>query len=398
MLTSLNYIIVLMGKDMVNSTDYKELYSQYNWFKNNYPPAVQQAADEFFLPGFKFVLFGISKNINTLMDKDVYFVTKVRIDKLHDLFFRISEKAVGIILDKVLGKSQRRFNLNKITDLEAKIITSFNDFTFSAISKFLIPAPPTLKRTNFDLIHLTFLLINNETNENAKFIITLPEVLLSPEEISSTGEKFDYGDFASSLLNVGIRIGTTRVKLIDVKNIEIDDVVVLDNSDITKMQLLYKNYEKQINLNPNMGLIIPMDEDGGEDMTDENTSLWDSIEVEMNAQFESVKITLGELKNIENGIVVDLTSIYNNKITLSVENKPIASGELVIVNDRYGVKIDEIITADNSLQPEYNEEPVQEEEVNISEENPTEEQSLTETPSDDDEFDYSDFELEDEDI
>ena len=110
-----------MGNEKINSIDYKELYAQYNWFSNAYPPVVQASSDEFFLPGLKFILIGISKNINTLMDKDAYFVTKIRIDKLHDMFFRTSEKAIGIILDRALGKPNSRFNLNKLTDLEAKI-------------------------------------------------------------------------------------------------------------------------------------------------------------------------------------------------------------------------------------------------------------------------------------
>ena len=324
-----------IGNEKINSIDYKELYAQYNWFANSYVPAVQSSCDEFFLPGFKFILLGISRNINTLMDKDAYFVTKIRIDKLHDMFFRMSEQAVGIVLDKILGKPNSRFNLNKLTDLKAKIITSFNDFMFNSLSQFLIPSPPVLKRTNFDVVHLTFLLKDIDSGNVAKFIITLPEELLQPDVVTSQSDKFDYGDFATSVIDVAVKIGTTRFKLIDVKNIEIDDIVVFDDSDINHMVLKFKDYETDINLNPNLGLVMPFDNDGGnEDMAGENTNLWDSIEVEMSAQFDTVKITLGELKNIEQGLVVDLTSIYDNKVTLSVEDKPIARGELVIVNDR----------------------------------------------------------------
>ena len=161
-----------MVNQVINSIDYKELYTQYNWFANNYPQVVQASSDEFFLKGLQFILIGISKNINTLMDKEAYFVTKVRIDKLHDMFFRTSEKAVGIILDRALGKPNSRFNLNKLTDLEAKIITSFNDYMFNSMVKFLSPAPPELKRSNFDVVHLTFLVKDITTNEVAKFIIT----------------------------------------------------------------------------------------------------------------------------------------------------------------------------------------------------------------------------------
>ena len=394
-----------MGNEKINSIDYKELYAQYNWFANAYPPVVQASSDEFFLPGLKFILIGISKNINTLMDKDAYFVTKIRTDKLHDMFFRTSEKAIGILLDRALGKPNSRFNLNKLTDLEAKIITAFNDYMFNATSQFLAPPPPTLKRTNFDVVHLTFLLKDTDTNAVAKFIITLPDELLAPETVTSASDKFDYGDFSSSVIDVAVKVGSTRFKLIDIKNIEVDDIVVFDNSNTNHMVLKFKDYEHDINLNPNLGLVMPVDNDGGnDDMAGENTNLWDSIEVEMDAQFDTVKITLGELKNIEEGLVVDLTSIYDNKVTLSVENKPIARGELVIVNDRYGVKIDEVIakapkSENNSNIIPQNETTTDEDDFSgdtmLEEE---ESQPVSQSSDEEDEFDYSDFELEDEDI
>ena len=392
----------------INSTDYKELYAQYNWFADNYPAVVQQSSDEFFLEGLQFILIGISKNINTLMDKEAYFVTKVMIDKLHDMFFRTSEKAVGIILDRALGKPNSRFNLNRLTDLEAKIITSFNDYMFNSLAKFLSPARPELKRSNFDVVHLTFLIKDTNTNQVAKFIITLPDELLNPDVVTSQEEKFDYGDFTTSIIDVAIKVGTTRFKLIDVKNIDIDDIVVFDNSNTNHMVLKFRDYEKEINLNPNLGLVIPVDNDGGNEEMADNTNLWDSIEVEMSAQFDTVKITLGELKNIEEGLVVDLTSIYDNKVTLSVEDKPIARGELVIVNDRYGVKIDEVIAkAPKSEVQAGNSELIQQtgsddfsdETMDMGEEEITHENTEGgEQNSEEDEFDYSDFELEDDDI
>ncbi len=382
-------------------TDNLELYTQYDWFSREYPNAIQNACDEFFLPGFQFILLGISKNVNNLMDKDAYFVTKVMIDKLHDMFFRLSEKTVAMILDKILGRAESKFNLNKLTDLEAKIITGFNDYVYNAISQFLIPAPPAIKRENFDVIHLTFLMKDIDKNVTSKFIITLPQALLKPDIIDSSEEKFNYGDFASSIIEAEIKVGTTRVKLIDVKNMDVDDIVVFDNSDTQHMVLKYRDYEKDINLNPNLGLVLPFDNDEGESEMADNTNLWDSIEVEMSAQFDAVKITLGELKNIESGLVVDLTSIYDNKVTLSVENKPIARGELVIVNDRYGVKIDEVIvnTDKNSEAALQDEDEIPQEET-FEEDNQeiVEEQPLEENSDEEDEFDYSDFELEDEDI
>lgn len=392
-----------MGQDMetiTTDTDLRDLCAKYNWFAKSYPPAIQKASDEFFLEGFQFILLGICKNVNTLMDKDSYFVTKVRIDEMHDMFFRSSEKAIGILLERTLGKPETKFNLNKLTDLEAKIITSFNDFMYNSLVQFLQPAPPVIKRTNFDVIHLTFLLKDIERNVSAKFIVTLPDELLAPDVVTSTGDKFSNDDFAESTVDVSIKIGSTRFRVIDLKNIEEDDIVVFDNSDTHHMVLKFGDFEKDINLNPNLGIILPYDNDEGEDSMADNANLWDSIEVEMNAEFDTVKITLGDLKKIEEGLVVDLTSIYNNKVTLSVENKPIARGELVIVNDRYGVKVDEVLARAPKTAPVENESEVSNNENYQAADNVQvqPQEVVQEAPSEEDEFDYSDFELEDEDI
>ena len=350
--------MVVMGQGMVTqkidlNTGFEELYRQYSWFANLYPQAVQKASDEFFLPGFQFGLLGISKNINTLMDKDGYFVTKVRIDENYDMFFRVSEKAVELILEKILGRPNSKFNLNKITDLEAKIITAFNDFTYNAISQYLTPAPPTIKRTNFDVIHLTFIIKDTDSNKSAKFIITLPSEMLKPEEIKCEDVKFENEYLESSEVLTTIIVGSSKFKMYEVKNVETGDIIVLENSDIDQMLLKYKNYEKKVKLTPDMGLEIHVE--GGGNMTENNDiNLWDSIEVDMIAQFDAVKMSLGELKKVDEGLVIDLTSIFDNKVTLKVDNKLIAKGELVIVNDRYGVRVTEVLANKNSITTNIN--------------------------------------------
>jgi len=388
---------------MENLNTGAELYAQYNWYKNVFPTVIQQAADEFFLPGFQLGLMGISKNINPLMDKDSYFVTKVRIDKLHDMFFRSSQNAVAIILDRALGKAPKRFDLNRMTDLEAKVITAFNDFLYSAVVRFLAPPPPTLKRTNFDMIHLTFFIKDMDENTVARFIVSLPDVLLKPDSVVAEKPHFEYDDFQESTIDVGIEVGRTKFSVFDLKELDVDDIVLFEESDIKVMKLKVRDYETEIKLNPNMGLVMPIDNEGEEDMSDNktNVNLWDSIEVEMTGHFDAVKITLGELKKIESGMVVDLTSIYDNKVTLSVEDKAIARGELVIVNDRYGVKIDEVVakakpaaavqtnTQENAEMPQ--DMPLQEDAIPQEEGVPTQEGG-----GEEEEFDYSDFELEDD--
>ena len=397
-----------MGIRTTANINSKELYIQYDWYKRTFLPVIQSCCNEFFFEGFEFGFAGLSKNINSLADKNPYFVTKIRFAKDYDIFFRTSETAVFLLLDNVLGKSPQKPDLNNLTDLEAKIITAFNDFIFKSVSEF-VQSPSELTRTKFDVINLTFFIKSNE--KCGKFIISLPQELMKPEETVSSGEKFDYSLFSTSTIDVGIRVGTTKLKLHEVKNLDIDDMVIFDDSEIRKMKMFINNYEREINLNPNLGLITHVADSLGGNMTADN--IWDNIEVNMVAEFDAVKISLGELRNIENGMVIDLTSLYDNKVTLKVENRDIAHGELVIVNDRYGVKITEITDQNASDTSVNSNNEMAEDKNSVSADENTEEFDETDEVSEnqdeqniegadesesDEEFDYSDFEIEDEDI
>lgn len=402
-----------MDNKLQNSISTKELYREYDWYQHTFPELVQNSCDEFFGKNFKLNFIGLSKNINCLLNNESCFVTKVKLDEEYEIFFRLTDSAIDIILDKVLGKSKHKFNINKISDLEAKVITSFNGFMFNALKEQLNnPNPSELKRTNFDVIHLTFLVEDTDeyVDKTGKIIITLPLALLSPEEISSAGDKFSDDEFPNSETLAKILVGKTRFSLFDLKNLETDDVVVFENSNIENLTLSIQGEEMEVNINPNMDLLIPETNDGGDNMSETHKNIWDSIEVDMYAEFDAVKVTLGELKNIEEGLVVDLTSLYDNKVTLKVEGKPIAKGSLVIVNDRYGVKVDEVIaqgdksssapvaTTDENTEEEYSNEEESSENYNEETETENENENEEHNENGDEDFDYSDFELEDENI
>ena len=392
-----------MEDTLQNSISTDQLFKEYNWYENAFPAIVQNASDEFFNKTFRLELIGVSKNINCLVNNESCFVTKIRIDKEYDIFFRLTDKAIDIILSKILGQSKSKFNINKISELEAKIVTSFNDYIFESIKSLLSePDPTVLKRNNFDVIHLTFIIREQEEyNQKAgKVIISLPHALLKPEMVISAGEKFSSTDFPTSETVAKIRVGKTKFSLYDIKHIEEDDVVVFDNTNLEKLTLTINGTELPVNLSPNMDLLLPEEDDnGGESMGNSHQNIWDSIEVEMVAEFDAVKITLGELKDIENGLVVDLTSLYDNNVTLKVEDKPIASGSLVIVNDRYGVKINNVIADGSTPAPARQNDEIEDEDIDTqqySQNNSSMDNSQDD--GDDEDFDYSDFELEDENI
>lgn len=380
----------------------ENLYGEFNWFYQSFAPAFQTASDEFFSQLFTLKLISVSKNINILFQGNDYFVTKIRIDKQHDVFLRGSTDAVQIILDKILGKN-KKFNIAEITELEAKIISSFNDYLYESISKYLIPPPtPNKKRKNFDTIHLTFFIKSNESEDCGKIILSIPEVLLSPEIISPNPEAYDVSGFNKSLIDVNIKIGTTKFLLKDLKQLDVGDLVVFENSDIHTMTLIYKDYTTDFKITPNPAIISGLDDNNeGENNMEENSlsqSLWDEIQIEMGAEFDKVKISLGELKTIEQGLVVDISSVYNNKISLKVEDKIIARGELVIVNDRYGVRVEEVFANEKTEAEEASANPENSEELPVAENDGEVVDGEVPPEGGDEDFDYSDFNLDEQDI
>ena len=393
------------------------LFEEYDWFKKLFPLALQKSSDGFFQPGLRCELVGVSRNINLMQGKEAYYVTKVKIDKFYDMFLRMSDTTVSLLLNKGMGRAGRPFDINKLTDLESRVLTGFNDYVSKIVTSFLDP-PPVVNfvRTNFDITHLTFVIRDEEAQAAGRFIISVPNGRISPQKVQFTGDKFEFSDFYKCHTDAYIVIGRTRFTVKELKGLEPGDFVVLEDSNLQNLTLYIRDETKTILINPNMDLEVPFDEiNGGNEMASdaEAKNLWDSIEVDMYAELNPVKISLGDLKKIEEGLVVDVAALYDNKVTLRVENKVIGYGELVIVNDRYGVKVQGInqekdedtaagIQDPGQITGAQNAAPANQDELPAAE--PAAPQAQAEAPApapggaEDEEFDYSDFELEDEDI
>ena len=383
--------------ETIKTTFSSELYSQFNWFKEAFEGPIQEACDEFFDTGFEFKMVGLSENMNVLTQNESFFVTKVQLDPKNDIFIRISQNAIKVILDKTLGKSSKKFELSNISDLEAKIITTFNEYLYNKISD-------KVDKSNLEkypvTINLSYFVRNLSSDESARFVISFPKSVLHPEVLPEIPDENKINEmiFKDCPVEVTIKVGTTDFAVNDVKKLDVGDIVVFDNSNSREMTLICDNIIQKFAINPNKEIILQYDEDEINDGEDENmdtssiTNLWDSLQIEMSAEFEKIKVSLGELKDIQEGLVVDISSVYNNKVSLKVGDQVVADGELVIVNDRYGVKITKVTADDFKLSiaggvPEV----VQQSAPAPAEGAPTD--SSAPAAEGGEEFDYSDFDL-----
>ena len=362
---------------MIDSIFLDELNKQFSWYDSLFTPVVKNCSKEFFFEGLDYKLVAISTNMNVLSQNDTFFVTKVKLNSKNDVYIRISQDAINVILDKVLGKNNRKFDLTEVSELEAKIITAFNDFIYEALTPNFNVEP---HRRYKEILHLTYYVKNESSDAAAKFIISVPKDVLSPESIQTNAQHFSDMDFASCPVEASFIVGKTTFPVADIKRLEPGDVVVFEKSNSSEMTLVTPDVTQKFKIKPNSKIVEPYDSVTGNGMEESmnNSNLWDSIQVDMFAEFDKVKVPLGDLKSIEEGLIVDLCSVYDNKVSLKVGGLTVASGELVIINDRFGVRIEQVSESNTNATIESNQpQPAPQNDANKGED-----------------FDYSDFEVE----
>lgn len=389
----------------------------FDWFNTNLQNILYESFVEFWGCDADIKLLSISENTNFLAQNEEFFVTQIRLNKELSVFIRLSKELVKNLLERILGSNGKTFNIEKISELEAKILTGFDNFLYKNFSH-LIKQGSEIPRnnSNYNECNLTFFAKSGEVSLG-KIIIKIPVAALSPQEVQSEENKFDISDFLNTQAEVDLSVGYTRIRLNELKSLEKDDIVVLEHSKSSKMILKYDGHSVEFRVTPNPAIMIDyeIDEEGANSKGDKHMSndiynMWDTIQVEIGAEFEKIKMTLGELKQISEGLVVDIGSVYDNHIDLKVEDKIVASGELVIINDRYGVRINQIFTEEKEqASMDYEDSQQHEEEieqvldddqdlVNIDDKFEDAPQTENTDEVSEEDFDYSDFDVDDEDI
>jgi len=336
----------LKSKNIDNMAEKNNLFKDYHWFYFNIYQKIQKSINEFFQKEIQLRFLGLANQENILFYGDEYFVNKIPVNKTASVMIRLSSGLVSSLLDNSLGFSENAFELKNITEIEAGLIKSFTVFAYKNIEDILVKAEASKKAVqSYKEYNLTFY-VKCGNEHTGKLIITLPDYVIPKIEPVKYSDKFSIADFGKTNVFLNVGVGSAKITLNEIKAVEDGDIIVLDNSDITKMYISLDGKEVKFKINPNPSLIISIDNNGGNEMEEETSvksqNMWDSILVDIVAEFDNVKLTLGELKQISEGLVIDVGSVYENKIKLRVENQVVATGELVILNDRYGVRIDSL--------------------------------------------------------
>jgi len=68
------------------------------------------------------------------------------------------------------------------------------------------------------------------------------------------------------------------------------------------------------------------------------------VSVEISVEIGRTKLTIGELLSLTKGSIVELNRIAGESVDILVNEKLLGKGEIVLVNERLGVRVIEILT------------------------------------------------------
>ena len=75
-----------------------------------------------------------------------------------------------------------------------------------------------------------------------------------------------------------------------------------------------------------------------------NLNLLLDVVVEVSVELGRARLTLGELMELKRGSVIQLDKLAGEPADVLVNGKPIAKGEVVLLDEKFGVKINDIVT------------------------------------------------------
>lgn len=353
----------------------------FSWFDEQFSRIIKELCEAYWRVDADVRLFSLEINSKNFFLGNEYFVTQAQTQNI-SYGIRVSDSMCETFLTLALGENNKKsFSLKEMTELEGNLIFRFNNKIFKQIKEYFISKKEIQKmidreETFEECLYLGFVIKEKSENyETGKIFLNIPEKLIKYPELPEKQGILDTAQFTKALTPVDIYVGKTRLSLEDINNIEPDDIVVLEDSNIKKMAITNPT-KIDFGVNPDPRLFLDEDDNttnnNKEDIQVSTKDIWDNVQVDVCAKFPKVKMSLGELREMTEGVVMELDSVYENKVVLEVENKNVAKGELVIIGSKYGVKITEIF------------------------EHPEEAVSQTANTSDgnNDDFDVKDFEIE----
>lgn len=324
--------------------------------------AIQACVQEFWNLNLPVKLLSVAANPHYYWHMQDFYVAQKGLDESGTYWaqLRLSEGLCQVLFETTLGKSpdEKLFTLDQIRNFEVFLLERFSRRLFQVFTPVL--GKPAHKTTQDNpsadaLIHLVWVL-QGDPDQITQVILTVPQgcFKLPPEDQDVPLQKFEVADnaFFHAHADVAIRLGTTAARLEDLQHLEPEDVIVFENSHIKRWEI--ENpitgdwVPVSIQVSESRKKMSVISQEGWNAMAQEmqtKPTIWDNLQVEVTAAFRPIKLPLKQLKEMEQGLVVEVGDLMDNRVQIEVEGHPIAWGELLVLGDKFGVRIQGVLEA-----------------------------------------------------
>ncbi len=172
---------------------------------------------------------------------------------------------------------------------------------------------------------------------------------------------------------VSLLIGKSQVELSELRQLEVGDVVILNQSHSEQLALVEADSQTQflftVHLLDRYRYELPYETHYLQEMATMNDTqhnelqhtqssskmeksprdaLWNHLMIDVQAEFLPMRLPLSQIRQMSEGMIVELSDLSDNEIRLHVEGKTLAHGELVIVGDKFGLRITRLESSTSS--------------------------------------------------
>jgi len=316
------------------------------WFETEYK--INELVSDFWGVSAKARLVAVTKGIDDKAWKGL--VSEWETNTNLSGQFRINKPLIEELLKNSLGDNLRPFRLKNITQLELSVFENF----FVELENFWQDYwRVVMPSANGTFIYLIWV-IELDNLEIGSLAIGVPPGI-GPKTLK-TKSHYDFRQIAAGMdikVPLDLVVGKSKLKISDIRQLESGDLIVFENSDVdyltwekNELDILKINLENPTKDNSRFPDLYydELEIAGISDSAEENMNnddLLTDLPVELTAQFKSVHMPLQKIIELESGGILPLGLLMDSKLTLVAPGeKPIASGNLVIVGNQFGIKID----------------------------------------------------------
>lgn len=344
----------------------------YGWVE-----ALRLSTERFWEVGYSLQLFSVKPDTQRpLTDEGPYFTVGCPLLEVKEpppLLAKLSTPLSQQLLDNSLGQTERgRFELKQLTQLEQGILQQYGQTLTQSLKQHLEPELAFTEEEDWLTPAQTVItfLVASETTYLGSFLVQVPTGLLVYLADRKVSDKPGIAPVQETTVDQWLRhsssvvklcAGTTQLPLKLCRELEQDDMLILDQSHPDYLACIQPSGELKgfsVRYDKRTLEAIPPPEDEGPGKAKESFPMSkggdfiNQLNVEVKACFDPLKIPIEQLRQMGEGLVVEVGDLIQNKIQLEIEGNAIAEGELVIVGDKFGVLITKIPEEQANEQPQ----------------------------------------------